>query len=195
MHNFAKEIMEVVKTKAQGKGIDNIEGKDLEEFKTWACIAKDIAEYDYYYHITEAMEESEYGEDYDENGRKGYRMPRDSRGRYMRRGYENRMYEGNRGYDEMDDDMMGYRGYSNPMNREMSRDMDRSRGNVMYYPQTSESRGQSYNRGYEEVNDAESLKKVFEKLEKDIMEVKSNMSPQDKANIRQKMTEWANLMS
>lgn len=187
MHNFAKEIMEVVKTKAQGKGIDNIEGKDLEEFKTWACIAKDIAEYDYYYHITEAMEESEYGEDYDENGRKGYRRARDSRGRYMRRGYENRMY------DDMDDGMMGYRGYSD--SREMSRDMDRGR-NVMYYPQGTDSYSQSRNnRGYEEVNDAESLKKVFDKLEKDIMEVKSNMSPQDKENIRKKMTEWVNLMS
>lgn len=182
MHNFAKEIMEVVKTKAQGKGIDNIEGKDLEEFKTWACIAKDIAEYDYYYHITDAMEESEYGEDYDENGRKGYRRARDSRGRYMRRGYESR------GYEDMGDRMMPTRGYLD--SREMNRDMDRNDG-YMYYP--SDSRGQR--RGYEEVSDAESLKKVFDKLEKDIIDIKAEMTPQDKANIRQKMSEWANLLN
>ena len=119
MHNWAKEIMETVKTKVNGKGLDHIEGADLEELKSWACIAKDIAEYDYYYHITEAMKESEYGEDYDEYGRKGYR---DSRGRYSRRGYP-------MGYDDMEISQGG-RGYENP---ERMRDMDKSRDGRMYY--------------------------------------------------------------
>lgn len=200
MHNWAKEIMECVKTKVNGKGLDNIEGKDIEELKAWACIAKDIAEYDYYYHITEAMEDSEYGEDYDENGRKGYRRARDSRGRYMRRGYSN----GSRGYESWDDDgMMGYeesstRGYR--ARDEKYRDMDRDSRNAMYYSDGSmsrmmpQSRYENAKRGYEEVKDTESLTKLLEVLEGDIKELKPSMSQQDKATTRQKLTEWVNLL-
>lgn len=128
MHNWAKQIMECVKVKIDGMGIDNVEGQHLEELKSWVCIAKDIAEYDYYYHITEAMEkpEEEYGQTYDENGRY-YTRARDSRGRFMkRRGYEMPM-------DTMNNRMTPeeYR----TMTAERMRDMDRMDG-TMYYTET-----------------------------------------------------------
>lgn len=58
-------------------------------------IKKDIVEMCYKKQILEAMEESDYGTDYDENGRLYYRgQSRDSMGRYTslgRRGYESMM--------------------------------------------------------------------------------------------------------
>lgn len=111
MHKFAKKIMECVKTKVDGIGIDNIEDKHLEELKMWACIAKDISEYDYYYHITEAMEDAdnEYGVNYDEQGPKYYggrnRSPRT--GRFIR-GYEEKIMDRDRDMDRMTDGRMYY---------------------------------------------------------------------------------------
>ena len=221
MHNWAKEIMECVKTKVNGKGLDNIEGKDIEELKAWVCIAKDIAEYDYYYHVTEAMEEAEEPEEPEEDSeRRGYRRMRDSRGRYMRRGYTpifesirgysqgGRGYESSnsmRGYESYDDDgMMSYesgsmRGYR--ADDEMYRDMDKKTRNAMYYSagdmsrMMPQSRYESAKRGYEEVKDTESLTKLLNVLEGDIKELKPNMSPQDKATTKQKLTEWVNLLA
>lgn len=74
------------------KGIEQI---DAEEMGKVTDMIKDLAEAQYYRTLVVAMEESEYGEDYDENGpkeedRKGYRGQRRSSrtGRYMRRGYD-----------------------------------------------------------------------------------------------------------
>ena len=71
------------------KGIENI---DTEEMGKVADMIKDLAEAEYYAKISVAMDEAEYGEDYDymgaydEHDRKGYRgQRRDSRGRYMSR--------------------------------------------------------------------------------------------------------------
>lgn len=210
MHNWAKEIMECVKTKVKGMGLDNIDGKDIEELKSWVCIAKDIAEYDYYYHVTEAMEDAEAEEPEEEGGRRGYRRARDSRGRYMRRGYGNgaRGYNSSssmRGYESYDDDgMMGYE--DGTMNRgyraddEMYRDMDKKSRNAMYYSagdmsrMMPQSRYESAKRGYEEVKDTESLTKLLNVLEGDIKELKPEMTPQDKATTRQKLNEWIGLL-
>ncbi len=112
-HEVDKGI-EGVDTKELGEVIDMI--KDLSEAK------EKIIKGCYYKQIMEAMEESEYGEDYDEEGpmdygRRGYRgQRRDSRGRYMSR---------RRGYDEMMP--MDYK------QMEQMRDMDREGMNRMYY--------------------------------------------------------------
>ena len=91
MHNFAKKIMECVKTKVEAKGLDNLNDSELCRLEKWTAIANSIAEYDYHYHITEAMEdpENEYGVDYDENGpmRRGYRGRSATTGRYVHRPY------------------------------------------------------------------------------------------------------------
>lgn len=114
-HELDKGI-ENIDTKELGEAIDMV--KDLYEAK------KEMYEACYYKQIMEAMEESEYGEEYDENGpidseRKGYRgQPRDSRGRYMsrRRGYESPMMMQDDEWDEM----------------EKTRDMDRHSGRMGY---------------------------------------------------------------
>ena len=118
-----EKLSEVAKCELD-KGIENIDTNEMGEV---AEIIKELSEAEYYAKISKAMDESEYGEDYDymgaydEHERKGYRgQRRDSRGRYMsnrgRRGYESRMMP------EMDWDDMEYH-----------RDMDRNTHNRMYY--------------------------------------------------------------
>ena len=95
MHEMIEKLTECAKSEMDKKGIEEI---DTEEFGKATDIIKDLAETMYYRTLTEAMKESEYGEDYDEegpmdDGRRGYRgQRRDSRGRYMsnrgRRGYQ-----------------------------------------------------------------------------------------------------------
>ena len=126
MHKLAEKIAKCLEAKVEAMGIDNIEGADLEEFGKWTDIMKDIVCYDKDKKIIEAMDEAEDSEEamkyiemyenYPE--RKGYRgQPRDSRGRYMRRGYDEMMYM-----------------------PEMYRDMDLMDGK-MYYTSANRSQG------------------------------------------------------
>ena len=126
MHKLAEKIAKCLEAKVEAMGIDNIEGADLEEFGKWTDIMKDIVCYDKDKKIIEAMDEAEDSEEamkyiemyenYPE--RKGYRgQPRDSRGRYMRRGYDEMMYI-----------------------PEMYRDMDLMDGK-MYYTSANRSQG------------------------------------------------------
>lgn len=69
------------------KGIENVDTKEMGEV---VDIIKDLCEAEYYAKISKAMDEAEYGEEYDEygpmeDGRRGYRgQPRSkSSGRYM----------------------------------------------------------------------------------------------------------------
>ena len=111
IHGMIEKLSECAKCELD-KGIENVDTKEMGEV---AEIIKELAEAEYYAKISKAMDEAEYGEDYDYKGaydeheRKGYRgQRRDSRGRFMsnrgRRGYESRMMP------EMDwDDMEYYR--------------------------------------------------------------------------------------
>ena len=63
MHKWAKQIMECVKAKVDGIGIDNFEGQNLDDLKDFTEIAKNIACFDKDYRIVEAMEKSENNED------------------------------------------------------------------------------------------------------------------------------------
>jgi hypothetical protein len=120
IHEMVEKLTECAKSEMDKKGIEEI---DTEEFGEVTDIIKDLSEAMYYRTLTEAMKESEYGEDYDYMGaydeyeRKGYRgQRRDSRGRYMsRRGYVHYMMP------EMDWDDMEYQ-----------RDMDRPYGRMGY---------------------------------------------------------------
>lgn len=107
------------------KGLENV---DTEEMGKVVDILKDLAKTEYYAKISKEMDESEYGEDYDENGpmeeRRYYRgQPRDSRGRYMsrreRRGYAEPYYH-------MTPEMYKEHG------PEYWRDMDRHEGRMYY---------------------------------------------------------------
>ena len=181
--------MECVKSKVDSMGMDNLDREALEELKAWTCVAKDVAEYDYYYHITEAMEkpENQYGVNYDENG-KFYTQMRGSNGRYMSRGYE----------------------YDPTMRGEMEhyRDMDRT-GGKMYYTEPSNmgnmnhssSRYDMARRGFEEAKathpDSENMAKmreIFEALESDLDELKPKMLPNEKVFAKNKFASMSNSM-
>ena len=151
-HEFDKGI-ENVDTEEMKEAIDML--KDLYEMK------KSIFEACYYKQIMEAMEESEYGEDYDEEGpldegRMYYRgQPRSQSGRFMSRGdgrrnNRGRGSRGRRSYEEMYP--MTY-----PMTPEMyhmpmdewnwDRDMDREGMGRMYYSEGNRSGSSDGNRG------------------------------------------------
>ena len=123
IHCIIEKLAETTKVELD-KGIENIDAKEMGEV---ADIIKDLAEAEYYAKISKAMDEAEYGEDYDymgaydERERKGYRgRRRDSKGRFMsnrgRRGYESPMMM----YDEEWEEM------------ERTRDMDRPYGRMGY---------------------------------------------------------------
>lgn len=122
MHEMLEMLVGCAKAEFDKKGIEQI---DAEEMSKVTDMIKDLAEAQYYRTLVVAMEDAEYGEDYDHEGpmeeRKGYRgQPRSSRtGRYMRRGYDHMM--------PMDD-------------TEYMRDMDRGMGR-MYYSGGGQSSG------------------------------------------------------
>lgn len=158
MHNFAKKIMECVKTKVEAKGFDNLSDSELCRFEKWTAIANNIAEYDYHFHITEAMEkpENEYGVDYDENGviRRGYRGRSATTGRYVHRPYTevmrdmdmpNKMYYGG----EMQSRDGENRGYSGDMHSYPDGSVAYYGGeNKKYMHMMEEADRNGYNRGY-----------------------------------------------
>ncbi len=206
MHRFAKQIMECVKTKVEGMGIDNVEGQNLEELKVWSEIAKNIVCYDKDYKIVEAMEESENEdnmraieiyEDYPE--RRYYDNYRyKTSGRFAPKGKGS--YMPRRGYDEppyyhMNPDM--YREHE----PEYWRDMDRKDGKMYYTePITTESRYDKAKRGYEESkmthkeNTPESkqakmrdLEMYLKELSEDVTQLIADATPEERSMVKNKM--------
>lgn len=195
MHEFAKKIMECVKTNAEAIGIDNFSGQNLDDLKDWTEIAKNIVCYDKDYKIVEAMKKSEDEEeimrkieryeDYPE--RRFYDHYRYSDGRFAPKGHGT------------------YRGYSEPyyhMTPEMYRDMDRDTHSRMYYTETgmNESGYDRAKRTYTETkkmhrgNTPEDKKAKMQELEKyakslteDVVDMVSDMSDEEKNLLRTKM--------
>lgn len=134
------ETMEhAIKTQLD-KGLDKVDTHEMYEavdiYKDLSEVKKNIIEGCYKMQIMEAMEEAEYGEDYDENGEiRYYRgQPRSkTSGRYMSRGD-------------------GRRSYMYP--EEYYRDLDRESMRRMYTPNMNSTTGdtRSYSEGY---NDGE----------------------------------------
>lgn len=143
MHKFAEEIAECLKTKVKAVGIDNIEGKDLEELKTWSEIISKMVCYDKDFKIVEAMEEEKDNEktmnmyrkysedDYPENDMKYYDHYRYQNGRFAPKGSGTyrRYYDGNSMYRMNNDD---YKMWSSRDEEERMRDMDRDMGRMYY---------------------------------------------------------------
>lgn len=73
MHKWAKQIMECVKAKVDGIGIDNFEGQNLDDLKDFTEIVKNIVEFDKEYLVVEAMENSK--DDYRRYTEPLYHMP------------------------------------------------------------------------------------------------------------------------
>lgn len=134
IHSMIEKLSECAKCELD-KGIEKINTKEMAEV---AEMIKELSEAEYYAKISKAMDESEYGVDYDymgaydEHERKGYRgQPRDSRGRYISRrgrrmGYEEPMMMYDEDWEEM----------------ERMRDLDRGAGK-MYYSGGGSSSGSS----------------------------------------------------
>lgn len=166
MHNWAKEIMECLKSEANAIGFNNMDDATLCKMEKWSKIADNIAEYDYYYNIVKAMEESEYGTDYDENGRLYYGRSRDSRGRFVsRKGYEDMMHH---------DDM---------------RDMDKGR---MYYTELGNNHKLRYYTDAKKTGKSESER--MKSLENDAMDLKHEvdelmleMTPNERSMFKNKV--------
>ena len=148
MHKWAKQIMECVKAKVDGIGIDNFEGQNLDDLKDFTEIAKNIACFDKDYRIVEAMEKSEDNEDImrmleqyeDYPDRKFYDHYRYADGRFAPKGKGTY-----------------HRGYEEPPYMHMypeaehMRDMDRESGRLYFSePITMESRYDKAKRMYTE---------------------------------------------
>lgn len=150
MHKWAKQIMECVKAKVDGIGIDNFEGQNLDDLKDFTEIAKNIACFDKDYRIVEAMEKAEDNEDImrmleqyeDYPDRRYYDAYRYANGRFAPKGRGTR-----RGYEEPP----YYHMYPE---REHMRDMDRDDRGKMYYSEPSSNMGGNDNmsRNYSESN-------------------------------------------
>ena len=169
IHSMIEKLSESAKCELN-KSIEKIDTKELGEV---AEIIKELSEAEYYAKISKAMDESEYGVDYDwkgaydEHERKGYRgQPRDSRGRYMSRrgrrmGYEEPMMMYDEDWDEM----------------QKNRDMDRKSMNRMYYGGSVSDGGmsngsQSTNRGYSDGEGGQ----YGSRMQRDSREGRSGMS-------------------
>ena len=212
MHEMIEKLTECAKSEMDKKGIEEI---DTEEFGKATDIIKDLAEAMYYRTLTEAMKESEYGEEYDEygpmdDGRRGYRgQPRSkTSGRYMKRGDGRRM-----GYDEPPYYHMNPTMYHewDKTQEELDRDMDRLTHGRMYYTDTTTNTGSMHNangmrdrregrsgmmrRGYMEAKEmgkdkGEKMKELedyMKELSTDVTEMIDGASPEEKTMLKQKM--------
>ena len=209
MHKWAKQIMECVKAKVDGIGIDNFEGQNLDDLKDFTEIVKNIACFDKDYRIVEAMEKSEDNEDImrmleqyeDYPERRFYDHYRYADGRFAPKG---------RGTYQ--------RGYSEPyyhMTPEMYRDMDKYTRDRMYFTETgidshgtgmhdtkmSESNYDRAKRNYTETKEMHrantpqdkeakmrDLEKYMKELSADITDLMSGMSQEEINMAKSKLT-------
>ena len=197
MHKFAKQIMECVKAKVDGIGIENFEGQNLDDLKDFTEIVKNIACFDKDYRIVEAMEKSEDNEDimrmleqygdyperrfYDHYRYADGRFAPKGRGTY-RRGYEEQPYW--------------------HMTPEMYRDMDKENGRMYYTePMYTESRYESAKRAYteskelhkgNEPQDKEAkmreLEKYMKEMSDDLLNLMKGMSQEEMNMAKSKLS-------
>ena len=213
MHKLAEKIAKCLEAKVEAMGIDNIEGADLEEFGKWTDIMKDIVCYDKDKKVIEAMDEAEdseeamkYIEMYENYlERKGYRgQPRDSRGRYMRRGYQKMMPEYYRDMD-MDEGRMYYTSANASKGSQGGSSMGSSSGNSMGYNDgmmrdMREGRSGQSRRSYMETKEMhkgntqqdkdmklKELDKYMNELSSDISEMIHDSSNEEKTMLKQKL--------
>ena len=197
MHKWAKQIMECVKAKVDGIGIENFEGQNLDDLKDFTEIVKNIACFDKDYRIVEAMEKSEDNEDImrmleryeDYPERRFYDHYRYADGRFAPKG---------RGTYR--------RGYEEPpywhMTPEMYRDMDKENGRMYYTePMYTESRYESAKRAYteskelhkgNEPQDKEAkmreLEKYMKEMSDDLLNLMKGMSQEEMNMAKSKLS-------
>ena len=213
MHKWAKQIMECVKAKVEAIGLDSFEGQNLDDLKDFTEIAKNIACFDKDYRIVEAMEKSEDNEDImrmleqyeDYPGRRYYDHYRYANGRFAPKG--SGTYR--RGYDEPPYYHMTPERYHEMENM---RDMDRDKHGRMYYTEPSgnnirmnESNYDRTKRNYTETKELhksntpedkehnmKSLETYLAELARDVSGMVNDMSQEEKALAKTKLTALVN---
>lgn len=202
IHCMIEKLSELAKCELE-KGIENVDTKEMGEV---AEIIKELSEAEYYAKISKAMDESEYGKDYDEHGAydepRYYRgQPRDSRGRYMsRRGYEMtpEMYhmcpaEHYRDMDREHGRMYYTEGGSNMGSNSMSSNSSRmysEMGRDRREGRSGQSRRtymESKEMGKEKGEKMKNLEEYMKELSSDVTEMIHDASPEEKSMLKQKM--------
>ena len=197
MHKWAKQIMECVKAKVDGIGIDNFEGQNLDDLKDFTEIVKNIACFDKDYRIVEAMEKSEDNEDI-------MRMLKQYEDYPERRFYDHYRYADGRFAPKGRGTYR--RGYEEPpywhMTPEMYRDMDKENGRMYYTePMYTESRYESAKRAYteskelhkgNEPQDKEAkmreLEKYMKEMSDDLLNLMKGMSQEEMNMAKSKLS-------
>lgn len=206
MHKWAKQIMECVKAKVDGIGIDNFEGQNLDDLKDFTEIAKNIACFDKDYRIVEAMEKSEDNEDImrmfeqyeDYPDRRYYDHYRYGNGRFAPKGHG--MYR--KGYEETPYWHMtpeDYHSWENKPEAERRRDLDRMQGRMFFSEPVNEGKYEHARRNYTETkhtkNEEESnmrgLEMLLNVVDEDIKEFMPSMSQAERAMTKSKLSTWA----
>ena len=191
------------------KGVENVDAKELGEvidmIKDLYEAKKEMYEACYYKQIMEAMEEHDFEDEEEimDEGRRGYRgQPRDSRGRYMRRGYDEMMY-----MPEMyrDMDLMDGKMYYTSQGSQGGSSMGSSSGNSMGYNDgmmrdMREGRSGQSRRSYMETKEMhkgntqqdkdmklKELDKYMNELSSDISEMIHDSSNEEKTMLKQKL--------
>lgn len=207
IHSMIEKLSEVAKCELD-KGVENIDTKEMGEV---AEIIKELSEAEYYAKISKAMDEAEYGEDYDymgaydEHERKGYRgQRRDSRGRYMsRRGYETpmMMYDDREHMRDMDrmDGKMYYTSGNSSMGGSTSGNSSMNSGQMGYSDggrDRREGRSGQSRRGYMEAKEQgkdkaekmKSLEDYMKSMAEDLTEAIENASPEERSMVKNKLS-------
>lgn len=171
MHKWAKQIMECVKAKVDGIGIDNFEGQNLDDLKDFTEIVKNIVEFDKEYLIVEAME----------NSKDDYR-------RYTEPPY----YHMPVNYNEMEymrdmDKSRGKMYYSEPIAPHVSEsNYDRAK---RHYTETKEMHKGASTEDKE--HKMKALDMYIRELSGDISELLNDMTPDERNLLRTKMSNLA----
>lgn len=205
MHEYSKRIGEHIKSCYSD--FNKMNREELDELKAWACVMKDLTEYDINKRGIEAMDEAEQEEKM--YGRMGYRG-RAVNGRFVHRPgrgrsagytpYLHMMDDGMDDYDMYDDipyPMTGYRmGYTKGNDRMDGMETRRPSRYGESYDRYSERR-----RHYHESGDADSKKKmedsigeVFDDMENVVQDVWKEMSPEQKQKYKARMTQMVQKM-
>lgn len=205
IHDMLEDVSEAATTEL-AKGTEAINthefGEVIDMIKDLTEAEKNKMESCYYKTLIEAMEEHEYGEDYDEYGpmeRRGYRgQPRDGRGRYMsKRGYP--MHD-----MRHDDYEMGRMGYSNGAYGGGSRGMSSSgmpamsSGSSRYgYSHDNYMRNRA-NYSTSDPEDKQERMKMMEEYTKDLVgsfsEVLKGATPEERNMLKTKLANVVNTM-
>lgn len=179
MHEYSKRIGEHIKSCYSD--FNKMNREELDELKAWACVMKDLTEYDINKRGIEAMDEAEQEEKF--MGRMGYRG-RARNGRFVHRSgrgrsagytpYLHMMDDGMDDYDMYDDmpyPMTGYRmGYTKGNDRMDGMETRRPSRYGESYDRYSDRR-----RHYHETKDADSKKQMDDSMKEYMSDVSENL--------------------